>query len=57
MDEWVIWMVAAGLLAVGEVATAGFFLGPIAIAAVLAAIVALTLAVDLVSERARAAVR
>ncbi len=40
MDEWVWWMIAAGVLAVGEIATVSFFLGPIAIAAVLAAIVA-----------------
>lgn len=41
MDEWVIWMIAAGVLAVGEIATLGFFLGPIAVAAVLAAVIAL----------------
>jgi membrane protein implicated in regulation of membrane protease activity len=41
MPEWVLWMIAAGGLAAGEVATLGFFLGPIAIAAVLAAIAAL----------------
>jgi membrane protein implicated in regulation of membrane protease activity len=41
MEEWVWWMLAAGVLAVGEIATLGFFLGPIAIAAVLAAVVAL----------------
>ncbi|MGH2802335.1 MAG: NfeD family protein [Thermoleophilaceae bacterium] len=41
MDEWVLWMVAAGLLAVGEMFTLGFFAGPIAIAAAVAAIVAL----------------
>jgi membrane protein implicated in regulation of membrane protease activity len=41
MDEWVLWMIAAGVLAVGEMFTLGFFLGPIAIAAVTAAIVAL----------------
>ena len=41
MDEWVLWMLAAGLLAVGEMFTLGFFLGPVAVAAVLAAIVAL----------------
>lgn len=40
MDDWVWWMVAAGLLAVGEIATVGFFLGPIAVAATLAAIAA-----------------
>jgi membrane protein implicated in regulation of membrane protease activity len=41
MDEWVWWMVAAGVFAIGEIATLGFFLGPIAIAAIAAAIVAL----------------
>jgi membrane protein implicated in regulation of membrane protease activity len=41
MDDWVLWMIAAGVLAVGEMFTLGFFAGPIAIAAVLAAIVAL----------------
>ena len=40
MDDWVWWVIAAGVLAVGEIATMGFFLGPIAIAATLAAIVA-----------------
>ncbi len=40
MDDWVWWMIAAGVLAVGEIATLGFFLGPIAIAATLAAVVA-----------------
>jgi membrane protein implicated in regulation of membrane protease activity len=41
VDEWVYWMIAAGALAAGEIFTLGFFLGPIAVAAVLAAIVAL----------------
>jgi membrane protein implicated in regulation of membrane protease activity len=41
MDEWLLWMIAAGVLAVGEMFTLGFFAGPIAIAAVIAAIVAL----------------
>jgi len=41
VEDWVWWMVAAGALAVGEIVTLGFFLGPIAVAAVLAAIVAL----------------
>ncbi len=41
MDEWVLWMIAAGLLAVGEMFTLSFFLGPVAVAAVTAAIVAL----------------
>jgi membrane protein implicated in regulation of membrane protease activity len=41
MDEWVLWIIAAGVLAVGEMLTLGFFLGPVALAATLAAIVAL----------------
>jgi membrane protein implicated in regulation of membrane protease activity len=41
MDEWVLWMIAAGVLAVGEMFTMGFFAGPVAVAAVIAAIVAL----------------
>jgi membrane protein implicated in regulation of membrane protease activity len=40
VDAWVIWLVAAGVLAVGEVLTVGFFLGPIALAAAIAAVVA-----------------
>ena len=40
MEDWVWWMIAAGGLAVGEIFTMGFFLGPISIAAILAAIVA-----------------
>ena len=38
MPEWVLWTIAAAALAAGEVATMGFFLGPVAIAAALAAI-------------------
>jgi membrane protein implicated in regulation of membrane protease activity len=41
MEEWVFWMVAAGLFAVGEIFTMGFFLAPVAIAAVMAAAAAL----------------
>jgi len=41
MSAWVIWMIAAGALAAGEIFTLSFFLGPIAVAAVLTAIVAL----------------
>ena len=41
MEEWVFWMVAAGVFAVGEIFTMGFFLAPIAIAAVMAAAAAL----------------
>jgi membrane protein implicated in regulation of membrane protease activity len=41
VDDWVWWLVAAGVLAVGEIATLGFFMGPIAVAATVAAVVAL----------------
>ena len=41
MPEWVMWMIAAALLAAGEAATLGFILGPIALAALLAGGVAL----------------
>ena len=41
MDEWVIWMVAAGVLAIGEIFSLSFFLGPIAVAAAVAAVAAL----------------
>jgi len=40
MPEWVLWTIAAAALAAGEVATMGFFLGPVAIAAAVAAIAA-----------------
>src|SRR4051794_9650265 len=38
MPDWVVWTIAAAVLAVGEIATTGFILGPIAIAAALAAV-------------------
>jgi membrane protein implicated in regulation of membrane protease activity len=41
MDAWVVWIVAACLLAVGEILTVSFFLGPFAGGAVIAAVVAL----------------
>ena len=41
MSAWVGWMVAAGLLAIGEIFSLSFFLGPIAIAAALAGVAAL----------------
>jgi membrane protein implicated in regulation of membrane protease activity len=39
MDPWVIWLIAAVLFAVGEIATLGFFLAPFAGGALLAAVV------------------
>jgi membrane protein implicated in regulation of membrane protease activity len=42
MDAWLVWALLAVALAVGEILTPGmFFLGPVALAAVLAMIVAL----------------
>ena len=41
MEDWVLWMIAVGALTVGEVLTMGFFLGPIAVAALITALVAL----------------
>ncbi|MEA2387943.1 MAG: hypothetical protein QOG41_716 [Thermoleophilaceae bacterium] len=40
MPDWVIWMVAAAALTGGEMLTLSLFLGPLALAAVLAALVA-----------------
>ena len=42
MDAWLIWAIVAVLLAVGEIFTPGmFFLGPVALAAVVAGLTAL----------------
>jgi len=42
VPAWLIWAIVAALLSVGEIFTPGlFFLGPVALAAVAAAIVAL----------------
>ena len=40
MPGWAIWLVIAALLAAGEVVTTGFILGPLAVAALLAALAA-----------------
>ena len=39
MDAWLIWLIAAVIFAVGEIATMGFFLAPFAVGAVVAAFV------------------
>jgi membrane protein implicated in regulation of membrane protease activity len=65
MDPWVLWLIAAAVLAVGEIATMGFFLAPFAAGALVAALVsasgagtAITLVVFLlVSIAALAALR
>jgi membrane protein implicated in regulation of membrane protease activity len=40
MDEWVAWLILAVLLGVGEVLTTSFYLGPFAIGAAVATVVA-----------------
>ena len=41
MPDWVIWVIVAVALAIGEIATSGlFFLGPVALAALVAMLVA-----------------
>lgn len=49
MDDWVIWILVCVALAVGEIATTSFFLGPFAIGALLAAVAAVAGAPDAVS--------
>jgi membrane protein implicated in regulation of membrane protease activity len=39
MDAWVLWLIAAAIFGVGEIATLGFFLAPFAGGALLAALV------------------
>ena len=41
MDPWVIWLIAAVVFAVGEIATTSFFLAPFAVGAAAAAAVSL----------------
>jgi membrane protein implicated in regulation of membrane protease activity len=38
MDEWLFWLIAALILGLGELATTGFFLGPFAAGALVAAV-------------------
>ncbi len=50
MEDWVLWVIAAGVMAVGELATLSLFLGPIAVAALagsLAALVGVGLALQI----------
>ena len=37
MDPWVLWLIAAVVLGIGEIATMGFFLAPFAAGALVAA--------------------
>lgn len=49
MDAWVWWIVAACVLAAGEIATTGFFLAPFAVGAAIAAVLSLVGVSDVVS--------
>jgi membrane protein implicated in regulation of membrane protease activity len=49
MDPWVLWLIAAVVFAVGEIATLGFFLAPFAGGAIVAAIVSAAGGGDLIS--------
>lgn len=51
MPDWVFWLIFAAVLAAGEVATLGFFLGAVALAALpaaLAAVIGAGLAIQLI---------
>ena len=39
MEAWVLWLIAAAIFGVGEIATLGFFLAPFAVGALAAAVV------------------
>jgi membrane protein implicated in regulation of membrane protease activity len=41
MDVWILWLVAAGILGVGEMHQGGFYLAPFAVGAALATVVSL----------------
>jgi len=41
MDAWVLWLIAAGILGVGEMHQGGFYLAPFALGAAVAAVVSL----------------
>jgi membrane protein implicated in regulation of membrane protease activity len=49
MEPWLIWLIAAVLFALGEIATLGFFLAPFAAGALLAAVVSAVGAGDIIS--------
>jgi membrane protein implicated in regulation of membrane protease activity len=40
MDPWLLWLIAALILAIGEIATTGLFLGPFAAGALIATLLA-----------------
>ena len=39
MEPWVLWLIAAAIFGLGEIATSGFFLAPFAVGALLAALI------------------
>jgi membrane protein implicated in regulation of membrane protease activity len=42
MDPWVLWLIAAAILAIGEIASMGLFLAPFAVGAGVAAVLSAT---------------
>jgi membrane protein implicated in regulation of membrane protease activity len=40
MSDWILWVIAAGVFAIGEMLTTSFFLAPFAVGATLAALIA-----------------
>jgi membrane protein implicated in regulation of membrane protease activity len=42
MDPWVFWLIAAAILAIGEIASMGLFLAPFAVGAAVAAVLSAT---------------
>src|SRR3954462_10776280 len=42
MDPWVLWLIAAVILAIGEIASMGLFLAPFAVGAAVAAVLSAT---------------
>ncbi len=49
MDPWVLWLIAAAILGLGEIATSGFFLAPFAVGALVAALISAVGAGTLIS--------
>jgi membrane protein implicated in regulation of membrane protease activity len=49
MDTWVLWLIAAAIFGVGEIATLGFFLAPFAAGALIAAVISAVGAGDIAS--------
>jgi membrane protein implicated in regulation of membrane protease activity len=49
MDDWLLWLIAAAILGIGEIATTGLFLAPFAAGALIAALLSAVGAGNLIS--------